>query len=385
MVRKRISGAVLAVADEPKTAMSINPYIFHCCKRCERKRNTRYLPREIVFQFLLHLPAQLLHDVVRHVCREWSLVICSPNFIQHHLRNSTGGVIIQEWLSPRNGIYVEMRRGCLEICKFDCGVDGLVRSSCNGLVVISDESEVTELPNLYVTNPLTKQWAILPPFSALTGHHSDCGLAFVESSMEYKLVRVCGDKYIVPKTQIAVFTIGVDEVWRHIDTDHLLLPTELKFIWFLYVTGGYVHWTSSKFVLTLNVETEIVRRFPVPQLPKMFGSFLPMGGNLSFIDESSKFLRDVWEMNSVTGEWTMSFSFDSEPLSDRFEGMFSDFTKSINPCFWLVARELLVFSLGYGQRHWIVYNVKTREIQSFELEGKCYHFEAHVNSLVWLE
>lgn len=130
MVRKRKSGAVLAVADEPKTAMSINRYICHCCKRCARKRNTRYLPQEIVFQFLLRLPAQLLHDVVRHVCRVWSLVIRSPNFIQHHLRNTTCGVIIQEWLSPHNVIYVEMRRGCLEIRKLDCGFYGLVRSSC---------------------------------------------------------------------------------------------------------------------------------------------------------------------------------------------------------------------------------------------------------------
>ncbi|XP_073017349.1 F-box protein At5g49610-like [Primulina eburnea] len=360
--------------------MSINPYIFHCCKRCARKRNTRYLPRDIVFQFLLHLPAQFLHDVVRHVCREWSLVISSPNFIQHHLRNSSGGVIIQEKLSRRNGIYVEMRRGCLEICKFDCGVYGLVRSSCNGLVVISDESEH---PNLYVTNPLTKQWTILPPFSNLTGHYWNCGLAFVESSMEYKMVRMCRDESIVQKTRIAVLTIGVDEVWRHIDIN--FCHSQLSFIWFLFVTGGYVHWTSIEYVLTLNVETEIVRRFPAPQLPKMFGSFLPMGGNLSYIDESSKFSRDVWEMNSVTGEWTMLFSFDSEPLDDRFKGMFSYYMKSITPRFWLVARELLVFSLGFGQILWIVYNVKTSEIQSFELEGGRYHSEAHVNSLVWLE
>ncbi|XP_073283455.1 uncharacterized protein [Primulina huaijiensis] len=160
---------------------------------------------------------------MRHVCREWSLVTRSQYFIHHHLRNSTGGVIIQERLSPRNGIYVEMRRGCLEICKFYCGFYGLIRSSCNGLVVISDWSK---LANLYVANPLTKQWTILPPFFTLTGDYSDCGIAFVEASLEYKVVCAFGYKYVVPKTQIAILTIGLDKVWRHIDIKHLLLPTE---------------------------------------------------------------------------------------------------------------------------------------------------------------
>lgn len=109
-----------------------------------------------------------------------------------------------------------------------------------------------------------------------------------------------------------------------------------------------------------------------------------MGGNISFIDESREFLRDVWEMDFVTGEWTMLFSFDSEPLSNRFKGMFSNFA-TIFPCCWLVAREMLLFSLECGQRRWIAYNVETREIQSFELEGdgrKYCSFEPHVNSLV---
>ncbi|XP_073047556.1 uncharacterized protein [Primulina eburnea] len=241
MVREKYSGAVLADADEPKTLVGINLYIYHVSKS------------------------------------EWSLVIRSPNFIHHRLRNSTGGVIIQERLSPRNGIYVEMRRGCLEICKFDYGFYGLVRSSCNGLVVISDWSK---LVNLYVTIPLTKQWTILPPFSTLTGDYSDCGIAFVEASMGYKVVCARGYKHVVPKTQIAILTIGVDKVWRHIDVKHLLLPTERGFIYFPMVIVGYVHWFSGNFLLTLNVETQIVHRFSVPPFPKMHGTFLPMGGNL---------------------------------------------------------------------------------------------------------
>ncbi|XP_073128241.1 F-box protein At3g07870-like [Henckelia pumila] len=376
MVRKRKSGAVLAVADEP---MSSNPYICHSCKRCARKRKTRYLPQDIVFQFLSRLPAQLLHDVVRHVCREWSLVIRSPNFIHHHLRNSTGGLIVQDQHSPRNGFYVEMRRGCLEICNFDCGFDGLVWSSCNGLVVFS---ALNNFNTLYVSNPLTK--TNLPPYRTRKGDYSALGIALVEASMKYKVVHARG-KYFFPN-QIAVLTIGLDKVWRHINVKHLLLPNESLVICWPLVTGGYVHWMSEYIVLTLNVETEIVRRFPVPPIPNVRGKYLAMDSHLSFVYNSDECHMDVWQMNSITGEWTLLLSFDSKPLIHTFKGMFPEFSNSVRPLCWLVARKVLVFSDDLDRRCWIAYDVKASLVQLFEFnEDESYHFRAHVNSLVWLK
>lgn len=128
------------------TQVSISSYICHCCKRCARKRQKGCLPQEMVFDILLHLPALVIHDVMRHVCGEWNLMIRSPNFIRHHLWNSTGGIIIQRQFSEApDVIYLEMRRGRLEISKFDRGSRHEICTSCNGLTLIRDSRPIYSL------------------------------------------------------------------------------------------------------------------------------------------------------------------------------------------------------------------------------------------------
>ncbi|XP_073138156.1 uncharacterized protein [Henckelia pumila] len=314
-----------------------------CCKRCARKRQKICLPQEIVFSILLHLPALVIREVIRHVCREWNLMIRSPDFIRHHLRNSIGGIIIQPLFLAGNTTYVEMRRGCLEISQFDCGFAHPICTSCNGLTLIPD---LRDIYTLYVINPLMKQQTVLPPFPNIVNIHSEFKLAFVEASMEYKVVNARGRKPLNPLKQIAMLTIGVDRVWRHIDVQHLPLTARTALTTFPLVTGGYVHWIGETFVLTLNAETETFCEFPMPQLERRFGKFLPMDGNLSVVYSSNELSRDG----------------DIGPQYDMFS----------ETC--------------------IAYNFKTREIQSFELGTDCsnikpkaYNFVAHKNSLVCLE
>lgn len=203
--------------------------------------------------------------------------------------------------------------------------------------------------------------------------------------MEYKVVYPCIKKPFGQPTKVAVLTIGVDRVWRHIDVAQLSVTDNWRSVPF--VTGGYVHWICKTFVLTLNVESETIRSFPMPQFPKLCGNFLPMGCILSFLYKTSEFTRDVWEMNPETGEWTMILSFDLEPLRSIFKNLCCENVKSLIPFGWLAFREVLLFSTGCMQTTCAAYNVNTREIQSFELGTnlKHYRFQAHVNSLVWLE
>ncbi|XP_073127605.1 putative F-box/kelch-repeat protein At1g13200 [Henckelia pumila] len=395
-------GAVMAERDdgsEPKNAVSINPHICHCCKWCTRRRQRRCLPQEMFMEILLHLPAQAVHNVMKHVCREWNLMISTKDFIQHHLQNSTCGIIIQEEFPAcgRDVIYLEMRRGCLEKCKFDYGSESLLWTSCNGLAVARD---LRDSHIYYVTNPLTKWRTILPPNSRkMGGSYSGFCLAFVEASVEYKVVYARGNKRYGKPTQIAVLTIGVDRVWRHIDIGHSsqairrIVPI---------VTGGYVNWMGKTYVLTLNVESETIRWFPIPSFLRRIGTFLPMGCSLSFIHKTSEFMWDVWEMDPETGEWTMILSLDLEPLKYSFKALFGSYaTFLVVPFGWLGIREVLVFSTGFPetncvaynantrvpQTNCVAYNVKTREFQSFELGTTCksYHFVPHVNSLICLE
>ncbi|XP_075507212.1 uncharacterized protein LOC142543694 [Primulina tabacum] len=358
---------------------SINPG--YCCKRCAKKRKTSCLPQEIVFKILLHFPAQIVHDVMRHVCKEWNFMIRSKSFIYDHLRNSTRGVILENWNEPRHGIYVEMQRGCLEIRRFETGFEHVVGSSCNGLVL---GVGFLDRPILFVMNPLTKQRAILPSL-VMKGYHRDFSLAFVEASMKYKVVHTHGKTPHGVKTQIAVLTIRVDKVWRHIDIQHISLPAREALMSSPLVTGGYMHWICGTYILTMNVETEFIYQFPIPPLPEYSGRYLPMGCNLSFIHKSSRYTRDVWEMNPETGEWTVLFKFDLEPLSYKFKDLRCKDEEAVIPLGWLAGGEVFLFSCL--QRICITYNVRTRETQSFELENYHYepHSQPHVNSLVWLE
>ncbi|XP_075498876.1 F-box protein At5g49610-like [Primulina tabacum] len=371
-------------ATEPKTAGSINPYIFHCCKSCARKRRTKYLPQEVFFEFLSYLSAQVLYDVMRHVCKEWNLIIRSRVFINHHLRNSATGIIIQECLPlADNVVYVEMRRGCMEISKLDYRFKNLVWTSCNGLVLSYDPRD---RQILYVINPLTKQWAVLPPYLHKIIFFPSFGLAFCEASMEYKVVYACGEEFLNPRTRIHVLTVGVDKVWRCIDIN----PFDGIAYRSPFVTGGYVHFIGQTVVLTFNVETEAVCRFSLPQLiaSTKRGKFMAMGSNLSFFCVTTKFLTDVWEMNPKTGEWIMTLKIDLKPVRHRFKeiSQVKNFS-SLFPCCWLVVREVLLFCDWYPTRHCIAYNVKTREIRLIELsaDAKRHHFRGHVNSLVSLE
>lgn len=117
-----------------------------------------------------------------------------------------------------------------------------------------------------------------------------------------------------------------------------------------------------------------------------------MGSNLSVVYGSSKFSRDVWEMKSETGEWTMLLSFDLKPVHYRLKDFFSEYMETIAPVGWLAVREVLALISSYNRGRCIAYNVKTGEIQSFDLDTDClntkanaYNFVPHVNSLVCLE
>ncbi|XP_073059830.1 uncharacterized protein [Primulina eburnea] len=335
----------------------------------------RCLPQEIVFEILLRLPAQVIHDVMRSVYDEWKLMISTKDFIYNHLRNSTSGIIIVEENKTANGIYVEMRRGRLEICKFDCRDSYLVGSSVNGLVMAIAEGKKGDKEALYIINPLTEQREAVPyEFCSL----ERTTLALDEASMKYKVVlSFCPNGLPC----VSVLTIGVDNDWRNLDIKHISKKGRESLFFRPFTTRGYVHWMGNSSILTMNVETEIIYEFPRIKEFSPFAS-LAMGRNLSCYylskqRQSGEYLMEVVEMNPETGEWTKLLSSDLKPLSDRFKGL-----KSIKPFGVLGGGEVFLFG---SEKLCAAYNVRTREIQSFELKKKAgkYLSTAHVNSMIW--
>ncbi|XP_073275276.1 uncharacterized protein [Primulina huaijiensis] len=366
---------------------NLNKMFIHPCKRCAGKNHWRCLPSEIFFEILLRLPAHVIHDVITHVCIAWNLIISTKKFICNHLQNSTPGIIIMENLKPTNGIYVEIRQGCLEICKFDCRDFYLRGSSVNGLVLAFTGDKGDHLGNkgdhhvLSIINPLTKQHEPLPYDSSVVLRTT---LAFAEAAMKYKAVR---SFFRYSRSGISVLTIGVDNVWRHLDVQHLSKLGRETLFYYPFATYGYVHWIGESRVVTLNLDTEIIYEFVQTVYDPFMSVPLAMGRNLSCcrlskLQESLGYLMEVMEMNPETGEWTKLLSSDLKPLSDRFKGL-----KSVELFGVLAGGEVFLFGISGSEKLWAAYNVRTREIQSFQFEKsarKC-HPTAHVNTMIWYE
>ncbi|XP_073051470.1 uncharacterized protein [Primulina eburnea] len=380
---KSLADPMVHADDGSETNMEVdnlNKMFNYPCKRCAGKNHWRCLPSEIFFEILLRLPAHVIQDVITHVCGPWNLIISTKKFICDHLQNSTPGIIIMEVHEPTDGIYVEIRQGCLEICKFDCRGFNLRGSSVNGLV-LANAATKGDHHVFSIINPLTKQHEPLPYDSCVV---LDPTLAFAEASMKYKAVRLVIRN---SRSFISVLTIGVDNVWRYLDMQHLSKLAREALSNCPFATHGYVHWIGEFRVVTLNLETEIIYEFAEAGFYRFRSRPLAMGRNLSSchlskLPESRGYLMEVLEMNPETGECTKLLSSDLKPLSDRFKSL-----KSIYLFGVLAGGEVFLFGISGSEKLWAAYNVRTREIQWFQLElkaGKCYP-KAHVNTMIWYE
>ncbi|GFP94977.1 putative F-box protein at1g71320 [Phtheirospermum japonicum] len=315
--------------------------------------NIESLPDEIIFEILVRVPAQDIYTATRLVCRKWYKVIHTHHFIHAHLQQSTPGLLAQ-----RTGQKTFIARGkyLIETSKFNYDFEYRreVMSSCNGLVLKTHD----DYRDLYITNPATRQHFALP----------------------------------------TILTIGVDKDWtRRVSTRHLSLTAKNLFLsQHPLTTEGFMHWTKndsrSEYVLTLNVETEIITQFPVPrhgETELMYYYYLPMGSYLSLLIARSKLSWEVWEMKPETGEWTKMPNID---LEAQFAGSLNS---ALIPVGWLKCREVLVFGVGMGTSRiswssiptWdcIACNVRTGEFVKFPLYGSLNRFLVHRNSLVWMD
>ncbi|XP_074309945.1 uncharacterized protein LOC141644342 [Silene latifolia] len=77
------------------------------CKRNKRLKCTLYLPSEIIFNILLFLPAKVLHQVVRYVCKQWYDIVNDPRFIKAHCQSSSAGLLFQNPMKIHHTYYIE--------------------------------------------------------------------------------------------------------------------------------------------------------------------------------------------------------------------------------------------------------------------------------------
>lgn len=353
------------------------------CSEKSKNRNIPLLPEEIIFSILVWLPADILYNVMRFVCRNWYNTICDPVFIKEHLSRSVFGLVIQHWLPPFTTFSIQLEKAEEEVVtrKLNCSFPHTYAACCDGLLLISDPTFTTF--EYHVVNPITKQQVTLEPVPAsLYGNR--CALASAPSTGDYKVVHCYS-------SEIAILTIGVDKTWRYINTDHL--PDDSRqFISCKPVSvTGFIYWfvPEKSCLFALDMDSEIIY---LVQHPKdCQGRFLKKSESfLIFGTTDSKNVWDFWElMDSKLGKWRQLFKVD---LKTQAQGLISVLSyegyASIRPCAVVKNRDLVIFHcILRTPSIYIGYNVKTGKMFRYWKRKPYSDYVAHphVNSLVVLK
>ncbi|KAL3615641.1 hypothetical protein CASFOL_041302 [Castilleja foliolosa] len=383
------------------------------CPPCKRNilkaTNIESLPDELIFEILARVPAQDLYDYTTLVCRKWYNMINTRNFAHFHLQRSTPGHL--DSLHSCKQTLMTMQKGQIETSNLNCGwFRGTVLSSCNGLILgINRNKNSKEGP--YVTvNPVTKQHFALPQFHSgqLMFRNYYFSLSYAASSGAYKVVSVPYSDKKYSGLVCVIMTVGVDtDFVRRVSTQHLSLKATELLNGLQLTTQGFVHWVRhdiSEYVLTMNVESEIITQIPGPCLRDygkrlLWCRYLPMGSYLSLLINYGEYLWEVWKMKPETGEWTNmpSIVLESQKvinhLSSKFKriGSSSPFLKPLlQPLGWSNSREVLFLSVFSGSRHvdngfLFAYNIRTRELDLYPQDVISNLYLDYRSSLVWLD
>ncbi|KAL9176235.1 hypothetical protein ABFS82_02G165700 [Erythranthe guttata] len=223
------------------------PYYFRVCKRNKNSQIMDSLPDELLFHILLQLPAEDIPNAAV-VCRKWYRTTRARDFVHaHRSHHSVSGLVIHELTTDRLNchppVFVSMRNGRFDVSNFVHQIRGFVWCSCNGLILEYDF--VSPEHDLLITNPITNQRLVVPPFPPRISNHNMSGIAYSPASMEYKVVHTYYDEKDV--FQCAVLTVGgVDDKssWRRICTRHLSPSSKTLLLNDPIITLGFIHWAQ---------------------------------------------------------------------------------------------------------------------------------------------
>ncbi|KAL3615640.1 hypothetical protein CASFOL_041301 [Castilleja foliolosa] len=380
------------------------------CPPCKRNilkaTNIESLPDELIFEILVRVPAQDLYDSTRLVCRKWYNMIKTRNFAHSHLQLSTPGLLALDLYNMHSGkqILMTMQKGQMETSNLNCGFRGTVLSSCNGLVLLVNRNTNSKERPCTIVNPVTKQHFALPQ-----SHYSGklmfpnyyFSLSYAASSGAYKVVSISYSDLEYRDLVCVIMTVGVDtDFVPRVSTQHLSLKAKDLLKRFPLNTPGFVHWVQngiSEYVLTMNVESEIITQIPGPYLrddgKRLFCCYLPMGSYLSLlIDRGEYSLWEVWKMKPETGEWTNmpSILLESQKVINHLSSKFKRLGSSspyLKPLGWSNSREALFFGGCSRNSHFFMaYNIRTRELDLLYAQDVMLNlYFDHRSSLIWLD
>ncbi|KAK9756962.1 hypothetical protein RND81_01G132700 [Saponaria officinalis] len=346
-------------------------------KQREDEGHTFCLPEEILFNILLLIPAQHLHEVVRFVSKQLFDIVIDPVFVRLHRQMSTPGFLIQNRNEKYKLSYIEPDSTRLKVTEIQIPLRAKIMGSFNGLVLLHDLTN----PHIYhVMNPATKVNFTLPPLTGLcdiNSRDSPAGFGLTSSGC-YKVVHVSA-KASSKCVRIRVFTLGVDTAWRFIDLRDISIGAKVKNAWMCVprFIAGFIYWSNCAHFdgIALDVDTEIIYQFSPPEDLVRYGTpiwFLSTGTCLALLRQCQGDIWRLWKLTCVkTGEWTEMAGINIQPVLSRVDKMF--YPSKINSVWpvWLINGDFWFYRRVDEEFVVVRYNLVNESFSFFPITHVC--------------
>ncbi|XP_074321428.1 putative F-box protein At4g09190 [Silene latifolia] len=363
------------------------------------RRNSPYLPTEVIFQILIFVPAKSLFDAARYVCKQWYDIINDPDFIKAHYQISTPGFLFRDsCYRDSHMTYIDANSPNSTEIQIPARVTEM--SCFNGLVLFSTRSDREIL--FHVANPVTKENISLPRLAAHEGrmYESTASLS-VDSRGHYKVVFALDVSTFYEedrRRRMGVFTIGIDKAWRFLDLEGIpvgfLISDTISFS--PQPFGGFIYWyeynyntsASRSDGFALDIDTETIYQFSQPKdvvFNLASATFIIIGTSLGFMLAESRFLWRLWKLTDVkSGEWTQLPCINVGTLHSHFDKVFGLYVNLIYNPVKLDRGDLWLYRRINDENLVVRYNFVNEKMVVFPMKIGISHrsLRPHINTLV---
>lgn len=350
------------------------------------------IPKDVLMDIFLRIPAQDLHNSVRLVCKSWWNTIHDPYFVKSHLAHSKSHFILQAIdkdermistisLKPKQknidrgslNTTAAMSGASLKCCEYH----PIIKASCNGLVLILFHHK------LIVSNPITKWFIKLPSLGQIYKYRRTTafGFAYDHSAEEYKVV--CSFLESEKLFRCAIHTVG-SNLWTEVEMPSKYVTTCRAPV---STSDGTLHWQTGCIpkkdlesgnciegrIVSMKLSNEEFRITRNPPTDKRIGDFsyklIKLGGSLSLIHDTCT-EWDVWVLKDYDNEvWVKNYCINITNGSARRLLDGRAFASLYNG-------EVIIFMCGDNRL--FMYDLELQELK--EVKAHLRHFEGEVKA-----
>ncbi|KAL5726225.1 hypothetical protein ACHQM5_009282 [Ranunculus cassubicifolius] len=285
----------------------------------------RHIPHDLVVEILSWLQIKHLWPL-RLVSKTWfQLITANPEFANLHFdrsKNNTNPSILAWKFQNKLSFYLATDYTLCDkaiALEFPFYYDTEVCGVSKGLICLfhAENNEVCIL-NPFTNDSIT--FSSLPiPSRRFPGYsiYNTFGFGFDHSSNKFKLIRFFGEyrnlEYYI--SQVSVYTLGKDSMWRTIDEDPGVCVRTMPNI----VVSRALHWltftrdddSSIYKILAFDLKDEVLRKLTLPNGVGV-DNIMELGGLLCMPDSFKLPDIEIWAMEEygVVTSWAKKFRID---------------------------------------------------------------------------